>query len=45
MLYSQMLSGGSNQTLYANDILGEQGILAKKPDFKGYALGDLLRVR
>ena len=41
MLYSQMLSDGSNQTLYALMTFG-MGNLAQKPNFNAYALGDLL---
>ncbi|MEC8755583.1 MAG: hypothetical protein VXX72_08125, partial [Pseudomonadota bacterium] len=41
MLHSQMLSSGTNQVLYALMMFGF-GRLAEKPDFDGYAIGDLL---
>tara|TARA_R100001443_G_scaffold116179_1_gene135904 strand:- start:15 stop:4742 length:4728 start_codon:yes stop_codon:yes gene_type:complete len=41
LLHSQMLSGGNNQLLYAVMSLGMSRI-GKKPDYDGFAIGDLL---
>ena len=41
MLFSQMVSSGNNQLLYAIMTFG-MGQLAEKPDYDGFAIGDLL---
>ena len=41
LLHSQLISSGSNQLLYALMTFGA-GPLGEKPDFDGYAIGDLL---
>jgi len=41
LLHSQLISSGNNQLLYALMTFGT-GPLGEKPDFDGYAIGDLL---
>ena len=41
LLHSQLISSGNNQLLYALMMFGA-GPLGEKPDFDGYAIGDLL---
>ena len=41
LLHSQMLSGGNNQLLYAVMTMG-MARLGSKPDYDGFAIGDLL---
>ena len=41
LLHSQLISSGSNQLLYALMTFGA-GPLGEKPDFDGFAIGDLL---
>ena len=41
LLFSQMITSGTTQTLMAVMMLGA-GELREKPDYKGYAIGDLM---